>query len=141
MESRNHSGVGCLPRKGTCLMAALTLAGNMARGSAARQKPPPFLVAGTRSPMAPSTSNHPVAYTSSRGYGKMRGTILTRSSFIGVRRLPAVNKNSTASAYRAQSCQVIKKGSRAHQAHETVEARLPSQQKEPRDSPPYKPAT
>jgi hypothetical protein len=100
------SGVGALPRIGTPLLAALTLAGNNATSKSTRHRPAGPLVAGIMSPTAPRPSRNPVRLTRRAGLGNTPGTMAMRSSLALVKWELAVNKNIVARAHATTSCQV-----------------------------------
>jgi len=81
----SQSGVGALPRMGTPLLAALTLAGNSAAKRSTRQRPAGPLVAGIRSPTAPKASRTPVTLTRRPGFGNALGTMAKMSSLVLVK--------------------------------------------------------
>ena len=105
----SHRGVGALPRSSTSFLDALALAGNIATGRRARPRPATLLVAGTSSPTAPKTSRTPVRCIKNLGLGNAFGTTPIRSSLVFVKWALAVNRNITASAHAADTCQVEKR--------------------------------
>ena len=96
MGTLTRSGVGALPRIGTPLLAAPTLAGNSATRRSTRQRPDKPLVAGIRSPTAPKASRTPVTLTRSPGLGNDLGTMATRSPLVLVKWALAANENIAA---------------------------------------------